>query len=73
MELTRVAGCECSFLLARIYTEFPQNPTAFNLLEEAASHYPTLPQEDWKKQDQATVADLGKVAWELGEHQNGHG
>lgn len=68
MELIRVAGCKCSFLLARIYTEFPQNPTAFNLLEETASHsHPTLPQEDWKKQDQATAADLGKVAWELGD------
>lgn len=65
MELIRVASCKCSFLVARIYTEFPQNPTVFNLLEEAAFQSPTLPQEDWKKQDQAMAANLGNMAWEL--------
>lgn len=66
MELTRVASCKCSFLSARIYTEFPQNPAAFNLPEEAAVHYLTPPQEDWKKQDGTMAADLRNVAWKLG-------
>lgn len=65
MELIRVTSYKCSFLLACMYTEFPQNPTAFNLPEEAACHDLTPPQEDRKKQDQAMVADLGSVAWEL--------
>ena len=42
-------------------------PICFRLLEEAAFHYPTLPQEDWKKQDQAMADDLGNMTWELGD------
>lgn len=63
-----------SSLLARIHTTFPQNPTAVNIPKEAACHYLTPPQDDGKKQDQAMAADLGNVAWELGEqHQDGRG